>query len=57
MRGATPEPCLSTRAAAEMLLVSLDLVQSRIFNGMEDVGGRGGGEVNYAKGGWWLYGK
>lgn len=54
MRGATPEPCLSTRAAAEMLLVSLDLVQSRIFNGMEDVGG---GEVNYAKGGWWLYGK
>lgn len=39
MRGATPEPCLSTRAAAEMLLVSLDLVQSRIFNGMEVVGG------------------
>lgn len=54
MRGVTPEPCLSTRAAAEMLLVSLDLVQSRIFNGMEDVGGS---EVNYAKGGWWLYGK
>lgn len=59
----TGPPCLNARAAAEMLLVSLDLAQrSRAFDGIagevdEDGGGGWMGEVNYAKGGCCLYGE
>ena len=37
-------PCLNARAAAEMLLVSLDLAQrSRAFDGIAGEDGEGGG--------------